>query len=606
MAVFGRYFDALTVSLGRLCRLSERHRYAGGAKRWQRGIARNRDAAPASLPPTLALGSMDDRMIAAMRLTLASSALLVVYIDPSEPARHIALTYMALALYILYSVILYALTLHRSPFFLLTTAHWIDVGWYVVFIGLSSGTHSIFFLFFFFAILVASFRWGFNSGLQVTLVSATLFTIVGFTTAPVEPDFNLNLFLLRPTTLLVLGYMMAYWGGAENSLKRRLALLKDVSTLSNPRFGVDHTLGSIMERLRAFYHADTCLLVIFDQSTHGYRLYRARHQYPDTAGRAESLAEDVAHLFLTLPATHALVSHGTSRLRGWWRSEADIYVYDIGTAERVMETVQTGGGYLAALPTESYVTVPVRQRGDTVGRLYLITARRRAFDASDMAFLLQVLDHTMPYIENIRLVDRLASDAAEAERQRIARDLHDSVIQPYIGLQIGLAAIRQKLTAGVPDVRSDIERVIALTNFGIAELRGYVGGLKDGGEYEGGLVLAIQRFARKFTEATGIEVQVEAETTIQISDRLAAEVFQMIAEGLSNIRRHTNSAWANIRLACRSDHLIMCVENDLPHGTLPLPFIPRSIAERAAALGGNASVEYHEKGGTVIMVDIPL
>jgi signal transduction histidine kinase len=232
--------------------------------------------------------------------------------------------------------------------------------------------------------------------------------------------------------------------------------------------------------------------------------------------------------------------------------------------------------------------------------------RRRTFAASDVTFLLQVLDHTVPAIDNIRLVDRLASDAAEAERQRIARDLHDSIIQPYIGLQLGLAAIRQKLMAGHVDMRDDIERMIALTHSGIAELRRYIGGLKDTREHASGLVSAVQRFARKFTEATSIAVRVEAASAMPVSDRLAAEVFQMVAEGLSNVRRHTSSAWATVKLACHSDHLILRIENDSPEGSTPISFTPRSIMERAAALGGNARVESDDSDGTAVIVEIPL
>jgi signal transduction histidine kinase len=49
----------------------------------------------------------------------------------------------------------------------------------------------------------------------------------------------------------------------------------------------------------------------------------------------------------------------------------------------------------------------------------------------------------MPVLHNIILVDQLASDAANAERQRIAFDLHDRVIQSYVGLQMGSEAVRQ-------------------------------------------------------------------------------------------------------------------------------------------------------------------
>jgi hypothetical protein len=58
-----------------------------------------------------------------------------------------------------------------------------------------------------------------------------------------------------------------------------------------------------------------------------------------------------------------------------------------------------------------------------------------AFDQADVEFLLLVFDHTTPMLQNITLVDQLASDAADAERQRIALDFHDRVTQPYIGLE---------------------------------------------------------------------------------------------------------------------------------------------------------------------------
>lgn len=70
---------------------------------------------------------------------------------------------------------------------------------------------------------------------------------------------------------------------------------------------------------------------------------------------------------------------------------------------------------------------------------------------------MQLIEHVLPVIDNIRLVDRLASAAAEEERRRIARDLHDRIVQPYIGLQLGLAAVRQRLaTAG--EVTADVDR----------------------------------------------------------------------------------------------------------------------------------------------------
>src|SRR6266852_1511473 len=561
------------------------------------------------LTDPLLRGAIDERMIAAMRLMLALLALLSTYIDPAETTHYVAATYTVLAFYLAYSIMMLTLAVRRRPTIPATVAYWADVGWYILLIGSSKGTNSIFFFYFFFAILVASFQWGFTSGLRVTLVATVLFIGVGFAMAPDEPEFELNSFLLRPTSLFVLGYMIACWGEAETVLRRRLALLKDVSLLANPRFGVDRTFGALMERLRAFYEADMCMLVMAEPPPGGYTLRGVNRQHPDTDGRAEAITAEVAHVLLALPAPQAQVSGSISRLWGWFGAVQRVQAYDVVTRERLPEPLQEMSELLAA---EAYITVPVRYRGETVGRLYLTAAQRYPFEASDVDFLLQVLEQTMPTIDNIRLVDRLASDAAEAERRRIARDLHDSVIQPYIGLQMGLVAIQKKLATHSPAVPEDEERLLALTNAGIADLRHYMGelrenGARDSGLLPGGLLPAVQRFTKKFAEATGIAVHVEATTALPVHDRLAAEVFQMVAEGLSNVRRHTRSAQATVTLTCSDQQLCLRIAHDVVAGAVPTPFTPRSLTERATALGGCAHVEWPAHGRTVlVVVDIPL
>ena len=128
-------------------------------------------------------------------------------------------------------------------------------------IALTGGSNSMFFFFLFFSILVASFGWGFIEGVRMTLVAASLFTIVGVLFHE-ETTLELGRFLLRPTSLLTLGYMIAHWGGFEVKLKSRLGLLKDISDFSDPRFGLDQTVNRMMDRLRDFYKADSCLAVV--------------------------------------------------------------------------------------------------------------------------------------------------------------------------------------------------------------------------------------------------------------------------------------------------------------------------------------------------------
>jgi len=546
---------------------------------------------------------MDNRIIARMRLVLAVSALVIIALDPSELNDLAAITSATLGLYAAYSLLVYLAPERTSPImeWIVRWAHWVDIAWYVLLISLSRGTSSIFFFFFFFAILVGSFRWGFATGLRVTLVSAFLFTTIGYLTAPRGSEFELNRFLLRPIYLIVLGYMIAYWGGFEITFKRRLALLKEVAQVSNPRFGVDRTIGGFMEQLRAFYGADTCILVALNEASDGYTLRRSSANKPEGAMRAEAVPAEVARQLLSLPADLAVV-YNTPRRR-WWPFGLRFHAYDVISGERSEQGEPESAALAETLDAPCFATVPVRLRNETRGRLFLTA--RHPFDQGDPAFILQGTEHVAPVIENIRLVDRLASDAADEARQRIARDLHDSVIQPYIGLQIGLAASRQKLAAGNGNVEGDLERLHALTTEGIAELRGYVRGLKSGGAREASLIAAVRRFAARFGEATSIDVRVDAADNLQVNDRLAAEVFQLVAEGLSNIRRHTTSSQAAVELSTTDHHLCVRVENDHVNDQASPPFTPRSISERAAALGGHARVE-QKADATAVVVEIPL
>ena len=536
-----------------------------------------------------------------MRLILASAALLVIYIDPSEPDRFIAATYTALALYVAYSLFLYLTSGNQVShlLWLHSWAHWLDVAWYTGLIALSSGTSSIFFFFYFFSILVASFRWGFASGLRVTLASSFLFAIVGYVASPGHL-LEMNRSLLRPVYLIVLGYMVAYWGGSELRLKKRLQLLKEVSTLSNPRFGVEQTMNMLMQRLRTFYQARGCLLILSGQGPDSYRLHHCDDRAPDGV-RSEDLINDSAQPLLELPAELAVL-YRSSR---WWPTKATYYAFDVLKTEKAIVERAACEKLATTLEAESFISVPLQYRNRPIGRFF-ITGNRVAFHESDLDFMLQAVGQIMPVLENIRLVDRMASDAAREERQTIARDIHDSVIQPYIGLQIGLAGINQKLAQGGFDVKPDVARLLQGTVGEIDDLRSYVKGLREVSQKDSYFLSAVQRFTQRFAEMTGIAIEIEAEEGFHIKDRLAAEAFQIIAEALSNVRRHTKSTRIIVKIKHQENCFVIEIDNYVPEaGPLAPKFTPKSISGRAEALGGQVNINARECM-TTVRVEIPL
>jgi signal transduction histidine kinase len=556
-------------------------------------LVTNKPEAAAARPDRGRVGveSVDDRKVCLIRLILACSALLIIYIDPSEPDRFVAITYGALILYSAYSAALYYLARRQNSSLPVRAIYWVDVGWYLLLIALSSGTNSIFFFFLFFVILVASFRRGFRAGLRVTLTSATLFTVIGYATRPPGPDFELNRFLLRPIYLVVLGYLIAYWGGAEIELKRRLALLKEVNTLSNPRFGITRTTHLIMRKLLDFYDADACLLIMPVAVRGEYQLSRIGRTQADGEVQSERIPAGLARQLLVLSGAAAYnVGRFSQQSRSW----------------RAAEGREACAAIALTIDAGSFISVPLFYRDNFAGRVYL-TGQRGLFDSSDVDFLMQVIEQLIPVLDNIRLLDQLTSKAAEQERQKIARDLHDTVIQPYIGLQYKLGAIRNKLAAGKTDVGEEINRLFDVTVNEITGLRHYVRGFKDtsGG---GDLLSAMHRYAEQFQENYGIAVRIVCKSDLIINDRLAAELIQIVHEGLSNVHKHTGATLSTISVESRDGTLVLCIENDgAPVASEQrASFIPRSITERAEALGGRVCVEQIEPCHARVEVKIPL
>jgi signal transduction histidine kinase len=554
------------------------------------------------LPPI----TFDARFMAASRCVLSIAVLLLLAFDPLARSRFPEVIDLVLGLYVTYSLLLYTATRWSHSIVPETIEPWVDVGWAVGLTALSGDPSGVFAEFAFFAILIAAFQWGFAPGVRITLVAAILLLSVRVAFGHGDSDFSFQHVLMGPASLVVLGYLTASFGGQELRLKRRLALLKDVTRLSNPRFGVDRTLGVLLERIRVFYDADACLLLMPDPCAAAYQFRRADRHDPERAMRAEVLPGDLTRLLLAWPEHHAVIYGRRPWVWPQWPRKAGAEVVDLQRGTWVAADEKLPDTVAAMLDARAFITVPLSAPAVAGGRLYLTTGRRHTFDSSDVDFLLQVFEHTMPVLHNITLVDQLASDAADAERQRIALDFHDGVIQPYIGLQMGLEAAHQKLGWGNADIRHDIERLLQLTKDEIAQLRHVVQGLKTGGERIDGLVPAIRRFACKFSAATGIQVQVEANGAPHVNDRLAAEVFHIVTEGLSNIRRHTQAATASIVLVQKDGHLIVQIINDGVDGEAFYLFSPRSITERTIALGGRVYVERQGNAHAAVIAEIPL
>ena len=559
------------------------------------------------------INSQFDRfMIAAARLVLSWSALLIILVDPIQPDRYVGETYGLMVIYSLYSllVLLAVWAGWKLPSLIENHPWWIDTFSYLILISLSSGTNSIYFFFFFFAVATAAFGGGFRAGVGVTGVSVIGFSTLGFLLISDLDQFDLVRYVLRPLSLLVVGYMLSIWGEYQNKSLRRLRLLGEIGSVSNPRFGIDRTIEENLERIRVFFRADECIFIIQDPVSGVLDLRYRTSSGQNVRPSAIESNSPLSRFLLSPPVSQAAIWAEPARIAGYFRS-ALAQAYECDEGKFVHADTALYRSLAEAIGASSILTCPVYLRGDVIGRVLIASNRPDMFDRSDIKFLMQAIDQFLPIVENMRLVDRLASDAAERERMRIARNIHDSIIQPYIGLQLGVESISQFLketNIDNPSAKELARRTIRLedmTKKAIDDLRNYVHGLSTTEAGEPSVLFdSLQRFTNTFTAGTGIGVFIEFESGLRLRDRLAAEVFQMIAEALSNVRKHTSSRSATVRL--RTEDLRLAIEI-LNHadGAVDSQFLPRSIVQRASSLGGEVSVTTEDEF-TKLRIRIPM
>lgn len=533
-------------------------------------------------------------MVFGMRLLLAVAALLTLYVGLGGAVLEGPLWWFVFVLYGLHSLVLLCVANLRAGFWHGPVVYWVDVGWYALMVYATGGSGSPFFSFFFFAILAASFRHGFDTGARLTLCSAALGTLA---VLAVQGFATLNLLLLRATFMLALGYMVAFWGGLAVDQRRRLALLRDVSRLSNPRFGVQHTLDSLMEKVLRYYGGTSCVLLMRDADGASWHLNTVHHpsaRRPVSRTRADAVAVQP----LLAPAPGAVLLFGSAPPAGLRRVhalQADDERHGWHAADRAM------CGHIAdLLDAPGFISAPLPLRKGA-GRIFVTGERLRRGDAT---FLRHIVQQAFPVIETIDLLDRLASDAAFRERRTIARDLHDSTIQPYIGLRHAVAAIRSR--AGDDNVvASDLDHLLQMCADTIADMRQFAQRFRNGRQQEAELLIALRRQLSQVRTFYDVDVTLEAEGVQTINDRMAAQVFQIVTEAVSNVCKHTSAKSARVRLAEEDGQIAIDVANPHDGGSRPAPFRPASIAERVQELGGTLDVDT-EAHDTRLRIRVPI
>ncbi len=371
--------------------------------------------------------------------------------------------------------------------------------------------------------------------------------------------------------------------------------------MANPRFGVDQSIAALLEKTRRFFKASSCILIMRDSEPDSWLLRTAMAANAGRSISAGRISAAAAAPLLSFGAEQSVIYARPRLLALACTGEAG--VLERGGGEwRPLRGI-AGAALTELMDARAFISVPLQLRKGA-GRVYVM-APSRAFAKADVEFLRQIAAQAFPVIENIELLDRLASDAAYRERQKIGRDLHDSTIQPYIGLRHGISALRHAAAADNP-LLADLDKLIAMATQVIGDMRHFARSFNSGVvREEPELLVALRRQIAQVKEFYESDIALAADPQLDVSDRLAAEVFQIVSEGTSNIRKHTSARSGRIELSRGEGWFLIVIENGAG-AQAPREFLPSSIAERAAALGGKIQVAQQPGGSTVVRVAIPV
>src|SRR5215470_4695670 len=209
------------------------------------------------------------------------------------------------------------------------------------------------------------------------------------------------------------------------------------------------------------------------------------------------------------------------------------------------------------------VAVPLAVRGRPLGGLAVARAMGSPpFSSTDIQIVRTFAAQASVALELSQVRDELRQLAIVQERERIAREMHDGVIQSLFGLGMNLQAVATT-TALPPGVGERLNLAVDGIDAAIGDLRNYIFGLRPGLLANRELDDALRRLAADLVSHSEVRVAVEIEPLAAVLlSRCASDVVQVAREALSNVRRHANASTVQLKLSRAGAHALLEVIDD--------------------------------------------
>jgi len=544
-----------------------------------------------------------EQALAIARAILAAASALAISIDPTEPSRYYVFTYIVLIGYMLCSLIL--LFLPGSAFFHRTTPvliQMIDVAWASVLIARTDSPASPFFVFYTFAVISAAYRWGFPGSIGNGVLLAAVFFILSRTSLGSGivsglPTHEVNRSIIGSTYLVLLSIVIGYLGGNEKRLRRENALIARAMGKAKAEFGLTQSMRGSLNEIRAFYRAESAVFVAEELASGSIYVLRCAGTDPDP---------DFSR-FAELDPSRRFVYFFPVNGESWYSSKQGNGIHDARLLNArgkpaLDRQIEYPREFLDLYPFQSLLGAKIGFGPELTSRLLLLDPKLKLDRWQELALIQRVVRSVMPTLHNVYLWRRLRARAGAMERARVARDLHDGVIQSLIGLEMQLDVMKHRTESGLAPKASDVERIQQLLRTQIKQVRDVMNHLRQPKLEPSDLVSFMSEQVDKFATETGISAKFVAEMDqVQLPPHVCRELVQILQEALANVRKHSGAKHLLVRLSAPEEDWNLAIIDDgcgfdfegrLSHSQLDEQRLgPLVIKERVRLIHGELEIE---------------
>ena len=259
----------------------------------------------------------------------------------------------------------------------------------------------------------------------------------------------------------------------------------------------------------------------------------------------------------------------------------------------------------------SCVAIPIKARGVIRGVFSLFAYEEDIFGSEEMALLASIADHLGIGIENSILYEQARESAALEERNRLARDLHDSVSQLLYSLTLMTGTTKKMLERGsdLEAVKHSVGRLGETAHRALQEMRLLLFELRPAVLDSEGLIGALQHRIKSVEEGLGVKVSLQTDGLPELPSDVEDALYHIALEALNNIVKHAESKAAKIQLTGTDERITMEISDNgkgFDIEVLQRGLGLRNMRERGQMLGSEVIVQSKPGEGTRVSVEVKL